>query len=114
MLKWSGLLTPLGGGRQPHFSKDFFSQLDKDMLMVDDYGYVGIDFRQEPDLVLPNGEDWDASLSKKHVFSFHAVIFVCFLNFIMFFGVWYNKHSILQIVCRYDQQGCPRYNVGVH
>jgi hypothetical protein len=28
MLKWLGLLVQLGGGRQPHFSKDFFSRLD--------------------------------------------------------------------------------------
>ena len=60
------------------------SQLDQDMLMVDDYGYAEIDFHQDPNLVLPDGEDWDASLGKKHVFSFHAVIFICFLNFIVF------------------------------
>jgi hypothetical protein len=29
---------------------------------VDDYGYAGIDFCHDPDLVLPEGEDWDASL----------------------------------------------------
>ena len=45
--------------------------------MVDDYG-AGIDFHHDPDLVLPNGEDWDASLGKKHVFSFHTIIFICF------------------------------------
>ena len=29
---------------------------------MDDYGYAGIDFYHDPDLVLPEGEDWDASL----------------------------------------------------
>ena len=62
MLKWLGLLIQLGGGRQPHFLEDFFSRLDQDILVVDDYGYAGIDFRHDPDLVLPEGEDWDASL----------------------------------------------------
>lgn len=57
MLKWSCLLVRLGGGRKPHFSEDFFSHLDHDMLMVDDYGYVGIDFCNDPDLVLLEGED---------------------------------------------------------
>ena len=57
MLKWSGLLVQLGGSRQPHFSEDFFSCLDQDILVMDDYGYVGIDFCQDPDLVLPEGED---------------------------------------------------------
>ena len=63
MLKWSGLLVRLGGGHQPHFSEDFFSRLDQDILVVDDYGYAGINFCHDPDLVLPEGEDWDASLA---------------------------------------------------
>ena len=70
MLKWSGLLLWLGGRRQPHFLEDFFSRFDQDMLMVDDYGYAGIDFRNDPDLVLLEGEEWDTTLGKKHVISF--------------------------------------------
>ena len=62
MLKWLGLLVRLGGSCQPHFGEDFFSRLDQDILVMDDYGYAGIDFRHDPDLVLPEGEDWDASL----------------------------------------------------
>ena len=62
MLKWSGLPIRLGGGHQPHFSEDFFSRLDQDILVVDDYGYARIDFHNDPDLVLPEGDDWDASL----------------------------------------------------
>ena len=65
MLKWSGLLMRLGGGRQPHFSEDFFNWLDQEILIVDDYGYVGIDFCNDPDLVLPEGDDWDVALGKK-------------------------------------------------
>ena len=57
MLKWSSLLLLLGGGRQPHFSEDFFSHLDQDILVMDYYEYAGIDFRHDPDLVLPKGED---------------------------------------------------------
>ena len=57
MLKWSGLLVRLGGRCQPHFSEDFFSFLDQDILIVDDYGYAGIDFHNDPDLVLPEGYD---------------------------------------------------------
>ena len=48
MLKWLGLLSRLGGGRQPHFTEDFFSRLDQDILVVDDYGYAGIDFCRDP------------------------------------------------------------------
>ena len=65
MLKWSGLLMRLGGGHQPHFSEEFFSRLDQEILVVDDYGYAGIDFRNDPNLVLLEGYDWDAALGKK-------------------------------------------------
>lgn len=37
--------------------------------MVDNYGDAGIDFRNDLDLVLPEGEDWDMTLGKKHVIS---------------------------------------------
>ena len=77
MLKWSGLLSRLGGGRQPHFTEDFFSRLDHDILVVNDYEYDGIDFHQDPDLEIPEDEDWNASLGKKHAISF-PFIFVCF------------------------------------
>ena len=63
--------------------------------MVDDYGYVGIEFRQDPNLALSNHEDWDASLSKKHVISFQS-FFVCFL-FYDVFGGWYNKNNLYVI-----------------
>ena len=81
MLKWSSLLVRLGGGRQPHFSEDFFSRLDQDLLMVDDYGYVGIDFRNDLDLVFPEGEDWDTTLGKKTCFisSLSRYIFYVFI-----------------------------------
>jgi hypothetical protein len=77
MLKWSGLISRLGGGRQPHFIDDFFSRLDQEILLVDDYGYAGIYFRHDLDLALLDDEDWETSLSKKHVISFQS-FFVCF------------------------------------
>ena len=70
MLKWSGLLVQLGGGRKPHFSEDVFSRLDQDLSMVDDYGYAGIDFRNDSDLFFPEGKDWDAILGKKTCYLF--------------------------------------------
>ena len=67
MLKWSSLLMRLGGGHQPHFSEEFLSRLDQEILVVDDYGYAGIDFRNDLDLVLPEGDEWDAALGKKNM-----------------------------------------------
>ena len=51
--------------------------------MVDDYGYVRINFHHDPDLVLPDDKDWDASLRKKHVISFQS-FFCMFFDFLMF------------------------------
>ena len=86
MLKWSGLLVRLGGERQPHFSKDFFSQLDQDKLVVDDYRYAGIDFCNDLDLVLPEGYDWDASLGMLDLF-FQQLCFYAFHFFFYVFGI---------------------------
>ena len=44
--------------------------------MVDDCGYAGIDFHNDLDLVFPEGEDWDATLGKKHaISSFNSDVF---------------------------------------
>jgi hypothetical protein len=49
------------------------------VLVIDDYGYVGIDFRNDSELVLPKGDDWDSALGKKHALSLLlAVIFFIF------------------------------------
>ena len=55
------------------------------MLVIDDYGYVGIDFRNDPDLVLPEGEDWDTALGKKHaISSFSSDVFDIFMIYNVF------------------------------
>lgn len=79
----------LGGGRPPHFSEVFFSQLDQEILIVDDYGYAGIDFRNDLDLVLSMGYDWDAALGKKNMLDFFlsSYVFMIFVFFYFFF--WY-------------------------
>jgi hypothetical protein len=43
----------------------FFNWLRPRLLMVDDYAYVGLDFRGDPDLVLLEGFQW-GNLGKKH------------------------------------------------
>ena len=45
--------------------------------MVDYYGYAGIDFRNDPDLVLPEGEDWDTALGKKILYLFLLAVMFC-------------------------------------
>jgi hypothetical protein len=40
------------------YNDAFFDWLRPQILMVDDYAYVGLDFRRNPDLVLPEGFQW--------------------------------------------------------
>jgi hypothetical protein len=49
------------------------------MLMVDDYAYVGLDFRGDPDLVLPEDAQW-GELGKKYTI---FVLLDVFMNFII-------------------------------
>ena len=84
-VKMVGSTCVTGGEHQPHFSDDFFSWLDQDILIVDDYGYVGIDFHNDPNLVLPEGHDWDASLGMLDLFS-QQLYFYAF-HFFYVFGI---------------------------
>ena len=64
--------------------------------MVDDYGYAGIDFHNDPDLVLLEGEDWDATLGKKHVISFsYSDYFLIYFVILSFFFWVYGITDIL-------------------
>ena len=79
MKKWSEVLSLLGGGRQLHFSDEFFYHFDQQIWAIDDYGYAGIDFREDPELVLPEGEEWDHDIGKND-----ALLSENFWNFIVF------------------------------
>ena len=50
---------------------------------MDDYGYAGIDFHNDSDLVLPEGYDWDASVGMLDLFS-QQLYFYAFCLFSMF------------------------------
>ena len=62
MKKWSEVLSRLGGGRQPHFNDEFFDRFDRQIWAIDDYGYVGIDFYEDPKVVLREDEEWDCDI----------------------------------------------------
>lgn len=57
MKKWCGMLTLLGGGWLPEFREDIFIWFEWKIFMINDYAYVRIDFRQDPDMVLLEGEN---------------------------------------------------------
>jgi hypothetical protein len=49
------------------------------MLMIDDYAYVGLDFRGDPDLVLPEDAQW-GDLGEKYTFC----SFLMFLQILLY------------------------------
>jgi hypothetical protein len=59
------------------YDDTFFDWLQTQMLMVDDYTYVGLDFRGDPDLVLPEDAQW-GDLGKKYT---HFFLFKMFCEF---------------------------------
>ena len=36
------------------------------MIVVEDWRYSGMDFTGDPEILLPEGEDWDEALGKTH------------------------------------------------
>jgi hypothetical protein len=48
------------------YNEILFDCLRPQMLMVDDYAYVSLDFRGDPDLVLPEGSQW-GNIGKKYI-----------------------------------------------
>ena len=53
MLRWCRLMARHVAGPIIKYDDTFFDWLQPQMLMVDDYAYVGLDFQGDPDLVLP-------------------------------------------------------------
>jgi hypothetical protein len=67
MLRWCQLMARHVAGPIIKYDDTFFDWLRPQMLMVDDYAYVGLDFRRDPYLVLPEGAQW-GELGKKYTF----------------------------------------------
>jgi hypothetical protein len=64
MERWTSLSPRLGSDSEFKFTGDFFAWLRCQLIMIEDFPYAGVDFRGSMDLVLPEGEDWDASGEK--------------------------------------------------
>ena len=42
------------------FSTAFFAWFQQQIVAINEYAYTGVDFRGDPDLVLPEGAQWGA------------------------------------------------------
>jgi hypothetical protein len=65
MLRWCWLMARYMAGPIVKYNNIFFDWLQNQMLMVDYYAYVGLDFRGDPDLALPEDTQW-GDLGKKY------------------------------------------------
>jgi hypothetical protein len=62
------------------------------MLMVDDYAYVGLDFRGDPDLALPEDTQW-GDLSKKYTHFLFLNVFLIFYHIQMFLFLYIHPKT---------------------
>jgi len=60
MGRWADPMKRLGGGDVPKmtFYDEFFAWWDQQVITVDEYPYAKMDFRGDPDLVLPPDVEW--------------------------------------------------------
>ena len=60
MLRWVYIMARHGGGGpKVVYRTNLFHWLRGQLLMIEGYAYEGEDFRDDPELVLLEGEEWD-------------------------------------------------------
>jgi hypothetical protein len=77
MERWTSLSPRLVAESEFHFIGDFFAWLRWRYLWIEDFPYDEVDFRGSMDLILPAGEDWDASGKRLS----NTLSSFCFLSF---------------------------------
>jgi hypothetical protein len=82
MERWTSLSPRLGTDSEFKFTTDFFAWLRRQLIVIEDFPYAGVDFWGSLDLVLPDGIDWDASGMKPKTLS--SVFFFDFKVYIIF------------------------------
>jgi len=60
MQRWVDHMSRHAGQSQISFSDTFFGWFDRQEMVYFEYPYAGMDFRDDPDLVLPTDEQWGA------------------------------------------------------
>ena len=70
MTRWVAVMArhPDEGEKVVRLSEAYFDWLGHQVFSVQDFPYSGIDFRGDPNMVLPQGEQWD----DRGIFTFHS------------------------------------------
>ena len=72
MACWAALMPRAGGGQHMPWRPEFFGWLRRQLIVVEYWPYAGTDFTGDPDLPLPEGDNWDEGLGK--------IIFLIFMH----------------------------------
>ena len=61
LVRWVAVMArhPDEGAAVVRFSDSYFDWLEGQLFVIQDFPYAGMDFRGDPDMVLPQGEQWD-------------------------------------------------------
>ena len=72
MTRWIAVMArhPGEGEKVVRFTDAYFDWLRHQVFSVQDFPYSGLDFRGDPDMVLPQGEQWD----DRGIFTFHTLL----------------------------------------
>ena len=65
MLRWCQLMARHVAGPIVRYGDRFFYWLQGQVVMVEDNAYAGLDFRGDPDLILPEDTQW-GNIGKKY------------------------------------------------
>ena len=81
ILAWVTTVPHLGGGwPKVSYGSGFFLWLKNQFLMVEDYSYEGEDFRDDLELALLEGEEWDERGKERH----YQLMFLVFVFYFIF------------------------------
>ena len=60
-MRWVAVMArhPDEGTEVIRFTPEYFRWLENQVFSIQDFPYAGVDFRGDPDMVLPPGEQWD-------------------------------------------------------
>ena len=89
MTRWEALMPRGGGGQQMSWRPEFFIWLHRQLIVVEDWPYAGTNFMGDPDIPLPEGEEWEEELGM--IFSFY------FFMYFHFFCQY--MHVLMAVVC---------------
>ena len=79
-MRWVAVMArhPDEGTEVIRFKPEFFQWLEHQVFSIQDFPYTGIDFRGDPNMDLPPGEQWDDS--GNHFQHFPNVKFFIFIS----------------------------------